>query len=227
MKTIVPAMFLCVFLVLSSGCRVIGDKSVSLLSPEEKELIETHRELKRRPARKKRSVVKYPNPKTKEEAMENLSVALQDLKADAKELRKENEARRLEEGRWGFKWSWDRGVATPGKPSADHPEYDNDGNLIVSPEVVRSYRIPDIHVGAFWDVTEDKLRSVLEVEVFELKVPRFNHFPVGIVAAEQYLGIHISKRWTSVFEIETGIAVGRDFDSDKNTVGLGALIIKF
>lgn len=182
---------LCLCLVFCSGCRVIGDRSVSLLSPEEKAMIEARRESA---SLRERNLVRVDVP---------------------------------EEKAWDFKWSWDRGVAAPGEPSEDHPEYDEDGNLIVSPEIVRTYRIPDIHAGLMYDLSEDKLRSLLEVEVFELKVPKLRYLPVGVTAAEQYLGVHISKRWTSVFEIETGIFLGHDFEKDRNTWGLGGLIIRF
>ena len=197
---------------------------MTLLSPEEKELIQTHREMKARPAVREKSFPKRPAPETKEEAIKELSLVARDLKREAKEIK---EAREKSEDAWGFKWSWDRGVATPGKPSADNPDYDADGNLIVNPEIVRSYKIPDIHAGFSYDFTEDKLRSLLEVELFELKVPKLRYLPVGITAAEQYLGMHISKRWTSIFEIETGLFLGRDFDTDRNTWGIGGLIIKF
>lgn len=211
-------LLVCLF---GSGCRVVGDKSLSILSPEEKELIETHRRMKAAP--KTREIEKRPEPRNKEEAVRELSHLAHRLRAEAREIREEREKERS----WDFKWSWDRGVATPGAPGDDHPDYDEDGNLIVNPEIVRTYQIPDIHAGAIWDITEDKLRSVMEVEIFELKVPVLRHLPVGIVAGEQYLGGHISKRWTSVFEVETGLFWGRDFDTDTNTVGVGALIIKF
>jgi hypothetical protein len=196
-----------------------------LLSPEEKELVEAHREMNRRPKQKKRALPKRPPPQNKEEAMKELVLATRDFKTDLKRMKKEREQER--EDAWGFKWSWDRGVATPGKPSADNPQYDDDGNLIVAPEVVRTYKVPDLHTGLLWDVTEDKLRAALEVEIFELKVPKLRYLPVGIVGAEQYLGLHISKRWTSIYEIETGVFFGRDFDVDRNTWGLAGLIIKF
>lgn len=197
---------------------------MSLLSPEEKELIQTHREMRSRPPQKTRGGLEASKEiKTKEEAVEELTKVARKIKLDLREMKEEREKR----DDWGFKWSWDRGVNTPGKPSADNPEYDDEGNLIVSSEVVNTHKIPDLHTGFLWDIEEDKLRASLEVEVFELQVPRLGYLPVGIVGAEQYLGLHLSKRWTSIFEVETGVFFGRDFEVDKNTWGLAGMIIKF
>ena len=42
-------LFLCLCMLCMSGCRVVGDKSVSLLSPEEKALVAEHRRKKNEP----------------------------------------------------------------------------------------------------------------------------------------------------------------------------------
>jgi hypothetical protein len=196
---------------------------MSLLSPEEKELIGAHREMKRRESLDKtRNLSEWEEQKSPEEKVESAKWVASRLREEEASIQKKQD-----ESPWGFKWSWDRGVSTPGKPSEDNPDYDEDGNLIVDPEVVRAYKIPDIHVGAAYDFTEDKIRSLMEVELFELKVPKLRYLPVGITAGEQYLGGHISKKWVSVFEIETGLFFGRDFEEDRNTWGLGGLIIRF
>lgn len=199
MRWILPVALLFVLSVLS-GCRVIGDRSLTALSPEEKSLIDAHRVKKNEPSRVKRI---------------------------SRELTGKSDNLELDEVRWAFKWSWDKGVATPGKPSKDNPEYDNDGNLIVSPEVARTYKIPDLHTGLGYDFTEDKLRALLEVELFELKVPKLRYLSVGVLGAEQFLGVHLSKRWTSIFEVESGIFCGYDFDTKATTWGISALVIKF
>jgi hypothetical protein len=127
-----------------------------------------------------------------------------------------------------FRWSWDRGYATPGKASKDNPEYDDSGNLIVDPEVYRAYKIPDLHSGVGVDLSGDfNIRALIEVELAEFRVPKAGWFSTGILAGEQFLGWHVSKEWIRVFEIETGMYVGYDFETDDNVFGLTGLIIKF
>lgn len=126
---------------------------------------------------------------------------------------------------WGFQWSWDRGVATPGE-EVNNSGYDAEGNLIVAPEVYRTYKVPDLHVGTGYDFVLDKLRAFLEVEICEFKTPA-GYFPFGFLAGEQFLGFHLSKRWTSILEIETGIFVGQDFDENKTGAGINFFVIKF
>ena len=196
-------IFCVVLLGVMSGCRVFGDRSSLMLSPEELALVQEHRKNNPPEITRSRAVLT--------EFGENFGL----LSSHA------------DEAPWDFRWSWDRGVSTPGAPSEDNPEYDADGNLIVAPEIARTYSIPDMHAGIMYDFTEDKVRSLLEVELFEFKAPRLRWWSVGVDAAEGYLGAHISKRWTSIFEVETGLFVGRDFETDTTTWGLGGLIIKF
>jgi len=186
-------------LFVFSGCNAVGDRSMMMLSPEEKDMVVKAREQKKTPSR------------TKQIGRELIGKSATEEKEDA----------------WGFKWSWDRGISAPGKPSADNPNYDDEGNPIVSPEVARTYSAPDLHTGLLFDVKEKKVRAALEVEVFELKVPKLRYMPFGVLGAEQFLGVHLSKRWSSIFEIESGIFCGEDFNTHEIVWGLSGLIIKF
>jgi hypothetical protein len=189
-------------LSLSAGCARVGNKKVMLLSASERELVLKDRNGVAPPIRSR---------EFKKETLEIFGLG----------------PTREGEKRWDLKWSWERGISTPGKPSADNAAYDDDGNLIVAPEVVNTYKIPDLHAGIAYDFTADKIRTLLEVEVLEIKVPRLRWLSTGVVASNQYLGVHLSKRWTSIFEVETGIILGHDFDIDKTTTGLAGLVIKF
>ena len=191
---------LCILVCFSSVCRVVGDRSMIMVTPEEKIMIEQSRKSKQ----KTRVVNKIKN-----RVFPDLILEPQREKS------------------WGFKWAWDRGISAPGKPSKENPDYDDDGNLIVSPEVVNTYKIPDLHSGFGYDFKADKFRAFLEMEVCEFKVPKFRYLPVGFLAAEQFVGVHLSKRWSSIFEIESGVFVGKDFETNETTWGISALVIKF
>jgi hypothetical protein len=205
-------LFAGLLIVVAVGCDTgIGNRRVLMLSPDEKQLVMDHRADKE--VKTKERGIEQPKSKT-EKFFNIFSSTPPELEARS-------------EKSWDFKWSWDRGIATPGKPSADNPEYDNDGNLIVKPEIVRAFKIPDLHTGTVWDITEDKLRAVLEVEVADFKTPVIGWMSTGVLAGEQYLGMHLSKRLVPIFEIETGIAFGYDMETDTKTIGLDLLIIKF
>lgn len=126
-----------------------------------------------------------------------------------------------------FRWGWHSYVATPGEPSAENPEYDEDGNLIVPKEISRTYQWPDMHTGMGYDIKAGKLRNLLETEIFEMHFPRTGRWAGGVVGGESYIGGHFSKQWTSIIEIESGVFAGRDFEDDEWTYGIEAFIIKF
>jgi hypothetical protein len=211
MKYVLPMLLSVVLLVGCDGVGV-GNRRTMLLSPQEAELVKKSREIEAGAETIK------PTPRGLLRPMSVNKAAVEDASGATVET---------VEDPWKFRWSWDKGVATPGKPSADNPEYDDNGNLIVSPAVVRAFRIPDIHSGVAWDFTEDKLRAILEVEIAEFKTPVLGKMATGVVVGEEYLGFHISKQIIPIFEIEAGLAFGRDFETDNNTVGAEILIIKF
>jgi len=210
MKYLISAALL---VVVMAGCDGVGvgNRRALLVTPEEKELVLDARKLKAGEEVKgtPRGLLR-PMSVNKDVAVDEESVAEETI-----------------EPAWKFKWSWDKGIATPGKPSADNPDYDDEGNLIVKPEIVRAFKLPDIHSGVLYDFTEDHLRAVLEVEIADFKTPVLGKMSTGLLAGEQYLGLHISKQIIPIFEIEAGLAFGRDFDTDNNTIGCDFLIIKF
>jgi hypothetical protein len=200
--------------ILAAGCDGlgVGNRRTMLLSPQEAELVKKSREIEAGAKEVK------PTPRGLLRPMSTNKAAVEDDSGAAAET--------LEDP-WKFRWSWDKGIATPGKPSVDNPDYDDDGNLIVKPEIVRAFSLPDIHSGALYDITENKLRAILEVEIAEFKTPVLGKMATGVVVGEEYLGFHLSKQIIPIFEIEAGLAFGRDFEEDENTIGIECLIIKF
>jgi len=197
------------------GCNTVGNRSLALLSPEEREMVLAYRQ---RQVKSRKNSVK-PRPVSADRKSRHKEAGMLPIKIALPKKPRRAERR--------FRWSWDRGVVTPGKPSKDHPDYDEDGNLIVAPEVVRTYKIPEMHSGLLWDLDQNMVRAALEVELCEIRIPKARWLGVGVVGAEQFLGVHVSKCWTSVFEIETGLFAGWDFDENEVTWGLAGLIIKF
>ena len=126
-----------------------------------------------------------------------------------------------------FRWAWDKGVATPGKPGKINPEYDDKGNLIVPKEVSQTYQVPDVLSGFAWDVTTDELRALVAVEVFEVKLASTGWWAGGLMASPEFVGAYFDKRVTSVIEVQMGVFGGRDLAEDEYTWGVNALIIKF
>jgi hypothetical protein len=211
MKYVLP-MLLSVILVAGCDGMGVGNRRTMLLSPQEAELVKKSREINTGTRDIK------PTPRGLLRPMSVNKEAIEDDSGGTVE--------KLDDP-WKFRWSWDKGIATPGKPSADNPDYDDNGNLIVKPEVVRALKFPDLHSGVVFDITESKLRAILEVEIAEFKTPVLGKMATGVVVGEEYLGFHISKQIIPIFEIEAGLAFGRDFEEDENTIGIEALIIKF
>ena len=211
MKYVMP-MLLSVLMLAGCDGLGVGNRRTMLLSPQEAELVKKSREID-----SGKKGVKFTPRGLLRPMSVNKEAVEDDSGATIEEI----------EDPWKFRWSWDKGIATPGKPSADNPDYDDDGNLIVKPEVVRAFKIPDLHTGVLYDITENKLRAILEVEIAEFKTPVLGKMATGIIAGEEYLGFHLSKQIIPIFEIESGIAFGRDFEENENTVGIDFLIIKF
>lgn len=214
MTRLLSLLFVFVTLVGCDGVGV-GDRRAMMVSPEEKEFVNKMREVK-----KAEDPTKIVNKGMKPRAL------LRPMSADLDKDDTKEDIDSVKE--WQFKWSWDKGVATPGKPSADNPKYDDDGNLIVSAETIRAYKVPDISSGIAVDVNGDnKIRAVLEVEACEFRVPKLGWFTSGLLAGDEFLAWHVSKEWLRIFKVSTGVYVGRDFDTNDNVFGVNALIIKF
>lgn len=212
MKYLISAALLVLFMAGCDGVGV-GNRRALLVTPEEKEMVLAGRKLQAGEKEVKgtpRGLLR-PMSVNKDVAVDEESVAEETI-----------------EPAWKFKWSWDKGIATPGKPSADNPDYDDEGNLIVKPEVVRALKMPDISAGICFDFNGDnKIRSVLEVEAFEFKVPKFGYFTSGVLAGEEFLGWHVSKEWLRIFKVQSGFYIGRDYDTNDNAWGLDLLVIRF
>ena len=94
--------------------------------------------------------------------------------------------------------------------------------------IARTYAMPDMSAGLMYDLK--RVRPNLAVELFDKRT-----CAMDIVGAEDFLGVGLSKRWTSIFEIKTGIGVGWDFErgwgKDEGEAGVNFfihfLIIKF
>jgi hypothetical protein len=44
---------------------------------------------------------------------------------------------------------------------------------------------------------------------------------------DQLIYLGINKVWTSIYEISTGVVIGRDFEGDDWVIGIEAMVIKF
>ena len=132
-----------------------------------------------------------------------------------------------DERAWDLTWSWQGRIQKVGKPSAENPDYDDDGNLIVSPEVMNTYRFPDLHAGMTYDIEFGRARPVLECEVLEFKAPGIRWNSVGVIGGEDLIGLHLSHRWTSVYEVCTGVFYAYDTNEASPTFGVLFLIMKF
>lgn len=126
-----------------------------------------------------------------------------------------------------FYWSWDKGVEAPGEPGDIHPEYDERGNLIADADVVNTYRFPDIHTGAVYDLRTGEMTPVAEIEVAEFKIPKLGWFSTGVIGGDGLVGGHLSKNLVGVLELETGVFVGFDADENRLTYGVDVFVIKW
>lgn len=127
-----------------------------------------------------------------------------------------------------FRWGWDRGISKFSKKRSNiNPNYDEHGNYIPPKSVSRTYRIPDIHSGVGYDVKANKMRVFLEMELLEAKITKSHTLMCGMIGGEEFVGIHLSKKLTSIFEIGAGAFVGFDFDEKECTYGVDLLLIKF
>ena len=122
------------------------------------------------------------------------------------------------------------GCATAPKPAElqdEEARYDADGNLIVPPEISATYSAPDLHAGYVYVFHADRFTPSLAVELYQTKLPliRETNFVLGMGDQLIYLGVN--KVWTSIYEISTGVIVGRDFEDDQWVIGIEAMVIKF
>lgn len=127
---------------------------------------------------------------------------------------------------WDFKPGFEHLKIGPGKPGG----FDKDGNYIPEiPEVVTTYSIPDISIGSIGTIngSNSKITPYTGVELFEFRIPYVRWFKTELVVGNQLTGFYLGKRWSSIFEITTGVFFGRDFDSDGWVWGIGADFIKF
>ena len=115
----------------------------------------------------------------------------------------------------------------PAEPQGGEARYDADGNLIVPPEISATYSAPDLHAGYVYVFHADRFTPSLAVELYQTKLPliRETNFVLGMGDQLIYLGVN--KVWTSIYEISTGVIVGRDFEDDQWVIGIEAMVIKF
>ena len=123
-----------------------------------------------------------------------------------------------------------RGATEPAKNKKDAGgHWTEEGEWVPDDKTIaRTYKFPDVSAGFMYDLK--RVRPNLAVELFDKKT-----VAMDIVGAEDFLGVSISKRWTSIFEIKTGIGAGWDFErgwgKDEGDPGVNFfihfLIIKF
>ncbi len=130
-----------------------------------------------------------------------------------------------EKGSWGFTTNLLPEKKLP--PHSEHPGYDEDGNLIVDPEIRWTYHMPDIHAGFTYDFKFRRARPVIGLELCEFKAPLIRWNQIGVFGGEDLVGVHLSHRWTSIFEVSTGVWYGYDTSEQQPTFGVALLIIKF
>ena len=116
--------------------------------------------------------------------------------------------------------------------------------------IVATYKIPDISSGLTFDFKYKRVRPVLALELYDGKVPilpkldfkifkkkiktigKKVNMKIDFFVGEDFTGIIFSKRWTSLFEISTGIFVAYDWAGNNKkdrgiTTGVNFLIIKY
>jgi len=117
----------------------------------------------------------------------------------------------------------------PTSPNISGGHYNEHGEWIPDNKTIaRTYKMPDMSAGLNGDL--HRIRPVLAVELIDYRTGCLD-----IIGGEDMLGLCISKRWTSIFEIKTGVTVFYDFDrgwrKDPDhpgiNLGLSFLIIKF
>lgn len=93
-----------------------------------------------------------------------------------------------------------------GAPPLSGGHYTDEGEWIPDNKTIaRTYKMPDMSAGLMYDVK--RIRPSLAVEVFDYRT-----CSMDVVGSEDFIGVGLSKRWTSIFEIKTGIGVGWDFE---------------
>lgn len=148
-----------------------------------------------------------------------------------------------------FKFGWQRGDKQPAPEGGQNIEgldgpsnghFNDDGEWVPDdPTIAATYQIPDISSGFIIDIgsalsDEERRRGEflspsLQIELieFDTQIPYVRTLKVDLGAAYQRPFIYLGKKWTSIFEVSTGVFAGWNFDTNELSYGVGATIIKF
>lgn len=110
-----------------------------------------------------------------------------------------------------------------------NPGFDTDGNKIPSPETYVTLYFPKITAGAAGIVHGEQSRftPTIGAVVADLKAPYVRWWQVQIVGGADMVGAGLYKRWTSIFEFDTGGGWAYDPARKKGFWWLGFSITKF
>lgn len=126
-----------------------------------------------------------------------------------------------------LRFFWDRAPAI-GAEDPENPGFDKEGNKIPSAEVYATYYMPDVCSGLNVLVQPDaRITPVVGVELLEFKLPYVRWFSTQVQVGNQLVDVYVGKRLTSIFEVTIGGFVGRDFEEDAWTWGIGGTLLRF
>ncbi len=110
----------------------------------------------------------------------------------------------------------------PHKNTSDELVFNDDGSLI-DPELERTYAFPDLATFTGYNVKYNQAEAGLALELWDKKDWRLKG---DIFFTTNTVGLNWSKKWTSIFEISTGVGVGYTFDpkDDEDDPGIGIII---
>lgn len=110
-----------------------------------------------------------------------------------------------------------------------NPGFDADGNKIPKPETYITMYFPKITAGASGTVYGDKSRITPTVGIVaaDLKAPYVRWWQVEVIGGADMVGVGLFKRWTSVFEFDTGVTYFWDPSTHKWGLAAGFTITKF
>lgn len=86
--------------------------------------------------------------------------------------------------------------------------------------IYNTYFFNDTSTGFLFK--NDKILTIFGIEVYDK-----NYFCIDTIFGNQTIGLSFSKKFTSIFEIKSGLSLFYDLDIDEYKIGINFLYTKF
>jgi len=106
-------------------------------------------------------------------------------------------------------------------------EFTEDGRYIPSsPEIERTYSFPDVGSGYVYDAKHNEFGPTIQIELLDKDLPYVRAMTLEVGASQNTGMIVLNKRWTSIWEVKSGLWYGWQFKDHEPAFGVSFTISK-